>query len=241
MSRDVVFELCAEHVDACLVAREGGAARIELCSSLSEGGLTPSQELQRVAIEQSGLPVYVLLRPRGGNFVYSDHEFALIEDDLNHARQLGASGFVAGVLKADGSVDQSRMRRLVDLVGPLEVTFHRAFDASSDLERALEDVIETGCRRILSSGGAKNVLAGADRLGALVEQAAGRIVIAAGGGLRVGDAAEVARRSRTTHFHGSMRRRRSGARANGGMVTDVSDIRDVVEALRSGSATPAHS
>lgn len=232
-STQPVFELCAEHLDACLAAREGGAARIELCCSLSEGGLTPSDDLLRAAIDQSGLPVYVLLRPRGGDFVYSDHEFALMEENLHKARQLGASGFVAGVLKADASVDGRRMRHLVELAGPLEMTFHRAFDVASDMERALEDVIATGCRRVLSSGGAKDVLAGADRLRALVEQAAGRIVVAAGGGLRVGNAAEVARRSQTAHFHGSMRRLKSDAMADGRMVADVDDIRAVVEALRS--------
>jgi len=227
----ICFELCAEHLDAALLAREGGADRIELCSGLSEGGLTPSHALLRATIDQSGLPVYVLLRPRSGNFVYSDQEFALIEEDLDHARQLGASGFVAGALKPDGSVDQQRMRRLVELAGPLEMTFHRAFDVSADLERALEDVIATGCKRILTSGGAENVLAGADRLGELVEQAAGRIAIAAGGGLRIANAAQVARRSRTTHFHGSMRRQ-----AGETMVTDVNDIRAVIETLRSASA-----
>jgi len=240
VSHEIVFELCAEQIDACLAAREGGADRIELCSGLSEGGLTPSHAFLRVAIQQSGLPVYVLLRPRGGNFMYSEHEFALIEEDLEHARQLGASGFVAGALKADGSVDQRRMRRLVELAGPLEVTFHRAFDVSNDLERALEDVIATGCRRVLTSGGAKDVLAGADRLRELVEQAAGRIAIAAGGGLRVGDAAEIARSSRVSHFHGSMRSWKAGSGENGDevMTTDVNDIRAVIQALQ-GAAVAA--
>jgi copper homeostasis protein len=236
MSSEIVFELCVERLDAYIAARQGGADRIELCSGLSEGGLTPSHALTQAAIRQSGLPVYVLLRPRGGNFLYSDREFALIEEDLAHARQLGASGFVAGVLTREGRVDRRRMRRLVELAGPLEVTFHRAFDSANDLEGALEDVIASGCRRVLSAGGASNVSAGADRLRTLVAQAAGRIAIAAGGGLRVDNAAEIARRSGTCHFHGSMRRWTAGDGSGmaGSMVADVSDIRAVILELRGG-------
>src|SRR5215475_7929784 len=126
--RRITFELCAESLEACLVAREGGADRIELCSALSEDGLTPSHAMIRAAVQRSGLPVYVLLRPRGGDFVYDDGEFALMREDLLHARDLGASGFAVGVLRANGSVDVERTRELVELAAPLEVTFHRGFD-----------------------------------------------------------------------------------------------------------------
>jgi copper homeostasis protein len=236
----IVFELCAEGIDAWLTARDGGANRIELCTGLSEGGLTPSHALLEAAVQRSGLPVYVLVRPRGGNFVYSEAEFALMERDMQHARQLGASGFVIGVLKPDGSVDQARVRRLVAQADGLEVTFHRAFDDSNDLEQALEDVIATGCRRILTSGGAKDVLTGADRIGKLVDQADGRIAIAAGKGLTVNNAAEVARRSRTRHFHGSLLRRTGDAKWGGTLgnqVVDPEDIRSVVRELSQADAT----
>jgi copper homeostasis protein len=200
----IVFELCAERLESCLAARAAGAHRIELCTALSERGLTPSHALIDSAVRQSGLPVHVLLRPRAGNFAYSSLEFALIEADLQHARALGAAGFAVGVLNPDGTVDQPRMRRLVQLAAPLEVTFHQAFDETPSLPQALEDIVATGCTRILSSGGAANVLAGAARLAALVHQAAGRIVIAAGKGLTLKNAAAVAQRSGTRHFHGSI-------------------------------------
>src|ERR1700678_1154508 len=126
--RKIIFELCAESTQACLAAREGGADRIELCTALSEGGLTPSQGLIRAAVLRSGLPVHVLLRPRGGDFLYTDDEFALKPEDPPHARTPGARGFVLGILRTDGTVDMERTRELVDRAAPLEITFHRAFD-----------------------------------------------------------------------------------------------------------------
>ena len=144
MSREVVFEVCAEDLESCVAAREGGADRIELCCALIEGGLTPSHALISAAVAQNGLPIYTILLPRAGDFVYSDAEFALMQEDLEHARSLGVSGFVAGVLRPDGTVDGNRMRLLVEQATPLEVTFHRAFDAVADLEHALEDVIRNG-------------------------------------------------------------------------------------------------
>jgi copper homeostasis protein len=207
VKHNITFELCAESLQACLAAGEGGAARIELCSALSEDGLTPSHALIRAAVERSGLPVYVLLRPRAGGFVYSPDEFALIREDLLHARSLGASGFVVGVLHPDATIDIERTYELVELAAPLEVTFHRAFDLTPSLDDALEDVVATGCRRILTSGGERDVVAGAANLHRLVQLAADRIAIAAGGGLRIENAAAVARQSRAHHFHGSLLRR----------------------------------
>src|SRR6185437_8569001 len=136
--REIVFELCAESIDACLVARDGGANRIELCSALSEGGLTPSHGLIREAVDRSGLPVHVLLRPRGGDFVYTDAEFDVMLEDLKDLRLLGASGVVLGALHADDRVDIERTRQLVAMAGTLEVTFNRAFDYAASLEQALE-------------------------------------------------------------------------------------------------------
>jgi copper homeostasis protein len=203
--RKIVFELCAESIQACLAAREGGADRIELCSALSEGGLTPSHGLIRAAVLRSELPVHVLLRPRGGDFLYTEDEFNLMREDLSHARTLGATGFVLGILRADGTVDVERTGELVELAAPLEVTFHRAFDYTVSLEQALEDILGTGCRRILTSGGEPDVLAGAGKLAQLVEQAAGRIEIAVGGGLRIKDATALVRATGANHFHGSLR------------------------------------
>jgi copper homeostasis protein len=242
LSRKIMFEVCAESLEACLAAREGGADRIELCCALSEGGLTPSHALTGAAVQQSSLPVYTILRPRGGDFVYSDAEFALMQADLEHAQALNVSGFVAGVLRSDGSVDGDRMRRLVEQAAPFEMTFHRAFDVTANLEYALEDVIATGCRRLLTSGGAADVYTGAEKIRRLGEQAAGRIAIAVGGGLRLETAAEVARITGARQFHGSVRSWESSpemvpehavARR---MVTKSEDVRRMIAALEIGYA-----
>jgi copper homeostasis protein len=234
VDRDIVFEVCAEDLEACVAARDGGADRIELCCALSEGGLTPSHALTTSAVVQSGLPVYAMLRPRGGDFVYSDGEFALMLEDLNHARTLGVSGFVAGVLQSNGTVDGSRMRRLVEQAAPLEMTFHRAFDMAANLNDALEDVISAGCHRLLSSGGAPDVYAGAERLRRLGEQADGRIAIAVGGGLRFETASEVARITGAVQFHGSVRHLESNIA--GRMVTKPENVRLMISALETGHA-----
>jgi len=203
---NIVFELCAEGIDACLAARAGGAHRIELCSALSEGGITPSHGLIRAAVQQSGLPVHVLLRPRGGDFVYSDGDLELMREDLEHARSLGVSGVVLGLLRLGRTVDVERTRMFVEQAGALQVTFNRAFDTTVSKEQALEDVIDSGCTRLLTSGGERDVLKGAESLSRLVKQAQGRIEIAVGGGLRLHNAATVARTTAAQHFHGSLQR-----------------------------------
>lgn len=203
--RKIVFELCAETIDACLAARDGGAHRIELCSALSEGGLTPSHGMIQAAVAHSGLPVHVLIRPRGGNFIYSASEIEIMQADIWHAKTLGARGVVLGLLNPDATVDLPGTRALVELARPMQVTFHRAFDVSASLHDSLEDVITSGCDRVLTSGGEHDVVAGAQSLAALVEQAHGRIEIAVGGGLRLQNAASLSRTTGAHHFHGSLR------------------------------------
>jgi len=210
-SRKIVFELCAETIDACLVAREGGADRIELCTALSESGLTPSHGLIRSAVAQSGLPIHAMVRPRGGSFVYTAGEIEIMREDILHMKGLGVAGVVLGLLHPDGSVDVAVTRELVQLASPMQATFHRAFDSAPSLSQALEDVIATGCDRVLTSGGEDDVNAGAASLAALVEQAAGRIEIAVGGGLRLADAARLAKFIGARHFHASLRQREAGS------------------------------
>jgi copper homeostasis protein len=205
--REMIFELCAETIDACLAARDGGAHRIELCSGLSEGGMTPSHGLIREAVERSGLPVHVLVRPRGGNFLYSASEVDVMQRDILHIKELGAAGVVLGILLPDGRVDIEATRALVELARPMKVTFHRAFDTTPSLQQALEDVIATGADRILTSGGQRNVVAGSATLAELVQRAGHRIEIAVGGGLRLQNASSLARVTQARHFHGSLRRR----------------------------------
>jgi copper homeostasis protein len=219
--RNIIFELCAETIDACIAARDGGADRIELCSALSEGGLTPSHGLARAAIERSGLPVHTLIRPRGGDFLYSASEVSVMADDIAHMKQLGAAGVVLGILHPDGTVDRGRTRALVELARPMPVTFHRAFDATPSLPDALEEVIAIGCDRVLTSGGQRDVIAGASCLASLVQQSAGRIQVAAGGGLRLQNAASLARLTGATHFHGSLRRRVAAPKPDRTAVGDL--------------------
>lgn len=234
---NVVFELCAESIDACLAAAPGGADRIELCSALSEGGLTPSHGLIREAVRRSSLPVHVLLRPRGGNFVYTEAEFAVMRDDLQHLRKLGAAGVVLGILTQENTVDLARTRELVALAGPLDLTFHRAFDGTARLDLALEDVIATGCRRILTSGGEPDVATGAASLRQLVQQAGDRIDIAVGGGLRLENAAAVACITGATHFHGSVRY----SKADAFPTIRPQDIRAIVNRLTQADALSGYS
>jgi copper homeostasis protein len=241
----IVFELCAESVDACLAADAGGAHRIELCTALSEGGLTPSHGLLREAVQKSGLPVHVLIRPRGGDFVYTPAEMDVIREDLKYSRSLGASGVVLGLLHSDGNVDLEQTCRLVEMAAPLEVTFNRAFDYTVSQERALEDVIAAGCGRVLTSGGEPDVVRGAESLARLVNQAAGRINVAVGGGLRLYNAAAVARATGAQHFHGSLRSQVASPMLHRGpgmledegpstdtrYVVDSRDVRQMIENL----------
>lgn len=240
--RKMIFELCAETIEACLVASDGGAHRIELCSGLSEGGLTPSHGLIRAAVERSGLPIHVLVRPRGGDFFYSTSEVDLMREDILHIKQLGAAGVVLGMLRPDGTVDIEGTRELVELARPMKVTFHRAFDATHSLAQALEDVIATGADRVLTSGGQRNVVAGSSSLAKLVIQAGNRIEVAVGGGLRLQNAASIARLTGAAHFHGSLRRRVTTPRTAPGAtgetvaagayyVVDADAIRTIIHRL----------
>ncbi len=226
--RKIVFELCAETMDACLAARDGGADRIELCSGLSEGGITPSHGLVREAVRRSGVPVHVMVRPRGGSYVYSADEIDVMAEDIRHMHSLGAAGVVLGLLRTDGSVDVAATQSLVALARPMEVTFHRAFDSTHSLEAALEQVIASGCDRVLTSGGQRDAVLGADALAALVAQAGDRIAVAVGGGLRLENAAMLARVTGATHFHGSLQPKLSQERLSVMPGTDegYADVRE---------------
>lgn len=226
MSAKVIFELCSATLDACIAARDGGADRIELCSALSEGGLTPSHGFIRAAVEQSGLPVHVLIRPRSDDFIYCDAEIELMREDIVHARESGAAGVVLGVLAPKGTVDVEKTKRLIEAASSLQVTFHRAFDAIAfELhEESLEQIIAMGCSRLLTSGGKPDVMQGAAELHRLHELSAGRIAIAAGGGLRLENAAAFVRQTGLQQIHGSLRRHvvREG---RDGYIVDAEDIK----------------
>ena len=176
-------ELCAYSVEACEAARRAGVTRVELCASPYEGGTTPSAAAIRMARRIGGLQLSVMVRPRGGDFLYSDTEFRQMLEEVRFARECGADGVVFGVLTPDGRVDVQRTAALVAEAGPMQTTFHRAFDMACDLEEALEAAVAAGCRRILTSGGRNTAVEGIDTLRALVAQAAGRIELMAGSGV----------------------------------------------------------
>jgi copper homeostasis protein len=198
------LEISVETVERAQAAGRGGADRIELCSELAQGGLTPCIELMRAVRERVRLPIFAMIRPRGGDFVYTGAEFVEMQREIANAARMGMDGVVLGILYADGVVDVERTRQLVDWARPLPVTFHRAFDASVDLRGALEDVIRTGAARILTSGGARTAPEGLALLAELVQAARGRIVIVPGSGINAGNVAEAARRSGAREFHSGL-------------------------------------
>jgi copper homeostasis protein len=184
----MTVEVCAYSLDSCLTAQRAGAERIELCGGMAEGGTTPSAGLIQLAREHLTIPLYVMIRPRGGDFLYSETELAVMKTDILLAKSLGADGIVLGILQADGSVNEAQTRELVDLAKPLSVTFHRAFDMTRDPIEALESIIRTGAIRILTSGQQQTAGRGVDVLRQLAERAAGRIEIMAGAGVNAQNA-----------------------------------------------------
>ena len=185
-------ELCTYTRNACDIARRTGVERIELCAAPLEGGTTPSAGLIRYARSLPGLRLSVMIRPRGGDFLYTDDEVALMAEEIRLAREYGADGVVFGLLTPDGEVDETRTAQLVREAEGMEVTFHRAFDMACDLEEALEAAVAAGCRRILTSGGRNTAVEGIDTLRALVAQAAGRIELMAGSGVNPSNVRQLA-------------------------------------------------
>ena len=177
------LEICAYSLESCLTAQRAGAHRVELCGGLSEGGTTPSAGLIQLARQHLSIQLFVMIRPRGGDFLYTDTEFDVMQADIAVAKALGADGIVLGILQADGTVDETRTRQLIELASPLPVAFHRAFDMTRDPAEALETVIRTGAVRILTSGQHPTAEAGLPILRQLTTQAAGRIEIMAGVGV----------------------------------------------------------
>jgi len=201
MTEPVLIEVCVDSVASAIAAERGGAQRIELCGDLLEGGVTPSLGLLGVVRSKVSIPVYVIIRPRAGDFYYSDAEFQTMERDIENAKREGANGVVFGILQKEGTVDIERTRELVELARPLSVTFHRAFDMSSDLFRALNDVCATGADRLLTSGGEQECLQGVKTVARLVRDASGRIIIMAGGRIGIGNAPTIIELTGVTEIH----------------------------------------
>lgn len=185
-------ELCAYSVEACQIAARLGVNRVELCASPAEGGVTPSlASIERVA-QIPNLDLSVMIRPRGGDFLYSDDEFQTMLLDIEYARKAGATGVVFGILTADGKVDVERTRQLVEAAGDMETTFHRAVDMAEDYAQAVEDIIAAGCKRILTSGSYDKAIDGIENIAKAVEVSRGRIEIMAGSGVVAKNAQQLA-------------------------------------------------
>jgi copper homeostasis protein len=198
---NLTFEVCVESVEGAIAAQAGGAHRVELCSDLFEGGLTPSHGSLAVARARLQIGIMAMVRPRGGDFCYSDVEFAVMREDLLAMKTLGADGVVFGVLHPDGTVDRARTAELVALARPLPVTFHRAFDVSRDPVEALDTLVDLGVDRVLTSGQEPTALEGLDLIVELVKRAAGRIVVMPGGGIAERSVGRIAAASGASELH----------------------------------------
>ena len=200
------IEICVDSLASALAAEQGGAQRIELCSALREGGVTPSLGLLRAVRARTAVTLHVLIRPRAGDFLYTDDEFQIMREDIAVTAQAGADGVVFGILTAGADVDEERTAALVATARPLQVTFHRAFDMTRDPEDALRSVIRCGADRVLTSGAEPTAMLGRQRLRSLVESAASRIGVMVGGGVRPANVATLAQATGAVEFHSSLRR-----------------------------------
>ena len=238
------LEIAANSLASANAARDGGAHRIELCASLGEGGLTPSQATIALAREALAIPIHVLVRPRAGDFLHAARELETMCRDIEACARLGCDGVVVGVLDADGNVDRAACATLIEAAGSLDVTFHRAFDMTRDPFAALEDAIALGCARVLTSGQRANALEGAEMIRALIDRAAGRIAIMPGAGIDSRNVAAIRDATGAMEFHASAKRaidsrmryrpERLTDMQGGEVRTDRDEVRRIVNAL----ATP---
>ncbi|MGI9355076.1 MAG: copper homeostasis protein CutC [Rhizobiaceae bacterium] len=246
----LIVEICIDSVEGMIAAKNAGAARVELCSALLEGGLTPSYGIVKRAISVSNaVAVQVMIRPRGGDFLYTDDEFAVMKEDIAALKALGVDGFVFGLLNADGSFDSERTAQLIELGRPASITVHRAFDMALDPFETLDTLIELGVDRLLTSGQAPSVLEGAPLIRQLIEQAAGRMVIMPGGDITARNAARIVAETDASEIHfavleiqpGPMRHRNPDVFMGGTLrppeydrtLTSEAGIARVIDAVRS--------
>ena len=201
MTAPILIEACVDSIDSAIEAELGGADRVELCGELLQGGVTPSAGLVGAVCARIGIPVFALVRPRGGDFLYDDDELDVMLRDIEVIRSMNVEGIVIGALTRDGDIDVGTLYTLIAAAGDMHVTFHRAFDFVRDQRIALEALIELGVDRVLTSGGAPTALEGVDALAELVDQGGTEIAILAGGGINASNVAEVVRLSGVKEVH----------------------------------------
>jgi copper homeostasis protein len=204
MSTRLALEICVQSLDRAVAAEQGGADRIELCADLFSGGVTPSAEAMQAARQHVRIPIHALIRPRSGDFLYSDSEFETMKHDIRIAKELGMDGIVLGILDKNDQVDRRRTSFLVKLAHPLPVTFHRAFDVCRNLSQSLDAVIETGATRLLTAGGTTGVTNGITTLAGLIENSRNGIVIMPGGGIRASNIERILIQTGAKEIHTSL-------------------------------------
>ncbi|MEZ4839734.1 copper homeostasis protein CutC [Flavobacterium sp.] len=220
------LEIACFNLDSALIAQNAGADRVELCTDISLGGITPNLEMIQEARQKLTIDLYVMIRPRGGNFVYSDTELEQMKSEIETIKKLGVNGFVFGILKDDNTINIKQNKVLVELAKPFPCTFHRAFDAVSNYEKALEDVISCGFSTILTSGTSPNVMEGKEVLKRLVVQANNRIEIMPGGGLRSNNISDLDKIVNANWYH-------SSAITNRSEMTSAEEILQLKKKLQS--------
>ena len=201
-----VLEVCAFHIQSCIIAERCGAVRVELCDNPIEGGTTPGYGTIKQVREKISIKLYPILRPRSGSYYYSDEEFAILKDDIEICRQLGCDGISVGVSTIHAEIDTERFKRVVEWAGPMGVTCNRVFDCAPDPFKALEDIIACGCERVLTSGQESAAPGAAGLLKQLVDQAGDRIIIMPGAGVKSSNIAQLRDASGAKEFHSSARK-----------------------------------
>jgi len=248
MTSNLKLEICANSLQSAINAELGGAYRVELCDNIYEGGTTPSYGSILLAREKLNIKLNIIIRPRGGDFHYSDLEFETMKKDIEFARQCEVDGVVIGLLNQDGSIDIKRTKELVKLAKPMSVTFHRAFDVCNDGFQALEDIISCGCDKILTSGQQNKAFEGIDTIQTLIEKAKRRITIMPGSGINENNITEIHQKTGAQEFHASLRKtikskmnfRKDGINMGGIpnidefeiSVTDPERVKETVKILR---------
>lgn len=229
MKRRYILEISVESVEAAVAAERGGADRVEFCSNARDGGTTPIAESIRAVRDRLRIPIYVMNRPRAGDFVYSEAEFEVMQRDVETAKQLGMDGIVLGLLNAERRVEIERTQDLIGRARPLAVTYHRAFDECSDLHAALEDVIKTGAGRLLTSGGKRTALEALGVLGELVKEAGQRLIVMPGSGLHAGNIREAVKKTGAREYHAGLSS--VVARPRGDLGAFEDEVREMAIAL----------
>ncbi len=205
--KEILLEVCIDSVASAIAAEEGGAQRVELCANLFAGGTTPNYGMIKKIRDLIEIDLNVMIRPRGGDFCYSDLEFEVMKENVIMAKELGVDGVVLGILNPDGSIDMERTKALVELARPMSVTFHRAFDMTVDPHSALEDIISLDIDRLLTSGQETSALLGSDLIAELIQEATGRIIIMPGAGIRERNIDKLIQLTQAQEYHVSARKR----------------------------------